>query len=117
MSQPEKERRHAVLVVLYVLGTLLLFLLTQRREQPPQTLRFGETREGELRDALASAAAPDLSTEPGEGLEAAGFEEDALLSDLSGAPRSPWKAESEDGFRPLDSGLPREPDWLAGRCR
>lgn len=117
MSQPEKERRHAVLVVLYVLGTLLLFLLTQRRESR-EPLRFGETREGELRDALASAAAPDLGTEPGEGLEAAGFEDDALGRDLSRDSRAPrWSAEGEDGFRLLDSGVPREPDWLAGRCR
>lgn len=106
-----------MLVVLYVLGTLLLFTLTRRREAK-ETLRWSESREGELRDALASAAAPDFEPEPGAGLESAGLEDEALLGDLARGERSSrWSAEGEDGFRLLDSGVPKEPDWLAGRCR
>lgn len=53
----DRRRRDAVLIALYVLGTLLLFLLTRRAERR-EALAWSERREGELRDALADAAAP-----------------------------------------------------------
>lgn len=112
MSHPDKERRHAALVVLYVLGTLLLFLLSRTREEGGP-LRWSERREGELRDALASAAAPYDEDEPGPA------EDEQAAEELSGG-RSLIEpdpaAEAVDGLR-LDEGPAGPWDMAPPRCR